>query len=136
MTCCLQLENSDDVDAKPAASVAVGGVGSGVGFVGPSPSQGASSVTNPAPSVGFGGGGTRREGSGVGPYPGMGPSPPPGMSLSCNTGGKCTFLPTATVDVMSESGPVKAQLIFDSGPEKSIAATLYDVLTGPDFPDF
>ena len=115
VTCCLQLQNSDDV--KPVSSVAVGGAGSREGFVGPNPSQGTSVVTNPAPSVSFGGEGTRRQGLEVGPHPGMGPSPPPGMSLSCNAG--CTFLPTTAVYVKSLSEPVKAQLIFDSGSDRT-----------------
>ena len=50
---------------------------------------------------------------------GMGPNPRPGVSLSCNTDGYCSVLPTATVNVMSAKGPVKATLIFDSGSDRT-----------------
>lgn len=49
----------------------------------------------------------------------MGSKPRPDMSLSCNTEGFCSILPTATVNVMSASGPVKATLIFDSGSDRT-----------------
>ena len=50
---------------------------------------------------------------------GMGPNPRPGVSLSCNTDGYCSVLPTATVNVMSARGPVKATLMFDSGSDRT-----------------
>ena len=49
----------------------------------------------------------------------MGSKPGPDVSLSCNTDGFCSILPTASVSVMSASGPVKATLIFDSGSDRT-----------------
>ena len=60
-------------------------------------------------------------GASAGVHDGMGvvPNPRPGVSLSCNSDGFCSVLPTATVSVMSASGPVKATLIFDSGSDRT-----------------
>ena len=113
VTCCLYLQGSDD-DRKPVSSVAVGETGVQGRYGGPRLTQGVPSATKPVPSVASGGAaGVGGQGSWVGP------KPPPGVSLSCNTGGRCTLLPTASVDVMSSSGPVKAQLIFDSGSDRT-----------------
>ena len=49
----------------------------------------------------------------------VGPNPRTDASLSCNTDGLCSVLPTATVNVMSVLGPVKATLIFDSGSDRT-----------------
>lgn len=45
----------------------------------------------------------------------------PGASLSCNTG-SVTLLPIASVVVESDQGPVKADLIFDGGTDKSFVS--------------
>ena len=88
----------------------------------PNHTQDVTGVSKPAPSVGLREAGASGQGSGVGPNPQglwVSPNPQPGVSLSCNTGTKCTLLPTATVDVMTVTGPVKAQLIFDTGSDRS-----------------
>ena len=74
----------------------------------------------PPPMVtGANGQGGSANGAGAQRGSGMGSKPGPDVSLSCKTDGFCSVLPTATVNVMSASGPVKATLIFDSGSDRT-----------------